>query len=108
MEATSRTSTLAIVSLIFGILGWTALPVIGSLIAILTGHMARKEIRESYGSIQGDGLAVAGLVLGWVAILLGLVSLILLALLFVGFPLLVLMLIFGFFCWLAFSILLFA
>lgn len=63
-----QTSGLAITSLVSGILGWTLLPLIGSLVAILTGHMARGEIRRSNGQLDGDGLAVAGLVLGWISI----------------------------------------
>ena len=76
METTSKTSTLAVVSLVFGLLGWTALPVIGSLIAIVTGHMARTEIQQSFDSIQGDGLAVAGLVLGWIPIIMLLLAIV--------------------------------
>lgn len=63
-----QTSGLAITSLVCGILGWTLLPLVGSLVAILTGHMARGEIRRSGGQLDGDGLAVAGLVLGWISI----------------------------------------
>lgn len=61
------TSTLATVSLIFGILTWLVLPVAGAIVAIICGHMARKEIRQSPDpTIDGDGLAIAGLVLGYV------------------------------------------
>jgi hypothetical protein len=63
-----RTSTLAIVSLVSGILGWSLVPWIGSLVAIITGHMARAEIRRESDTVEGDGLAIAGLVLGWGAI----------------------------------------
>lgn len=60
-----KTSTLAIVSLIAGICGWSVLPFLGTVAAIITGHMARGEIRRSHGSLDGDGMAIAGLVLGW-------------------------------------------
>lgn len=56
-------STLAIISLVSGLLGWTVLPFIGSIVAIITGHLARSEIRRE--ALDGDGLAVAGLVLGY-------------------------------------------
>jgi hypothetical protein len=59
------TSTTAVVSLIFGILSWVLLPVIGAIVAVVCGHLARAEIRKSGGALDGDGLAVAGLVLGW-------------------------------------------
>ena len=84
METTSKTSTLAVVSLVFGLLGWTALPIIGSLIAIVTGHMARTEIQQSFDSIQGDGLAVAGLVLGWVPIIIAILAFMVSAFLLLG------------------------
>ncbi len=63
-----QTSALAIVSLVFGLLGWSLLPLIGSVVAIVTGHMARSEIRREPERFEGDGLAVAGLVLGYLAI----------------------------------------
>lgn len=69
-----RTSTLAIVSLVAGILGWTLAPWIGSLVAIITGHMARSEIRRDPDNVEGDGLAIAGLILGWAMIIISLLS----------------------------------
>ena len=69
-QPASQTSTLAVVSLVTGILGWLILPLIGSLIAIITGHMAKSKIRESMGQLTGDGLATAGLVLGYLQIVL--------------------------------------
>jgi hypothetical protein len=64
-------STMAIVSLVSGILGWSLLPLLGSIVAIVTGHMAKKEIKNSTGQLGGDGLATAGLVLGYSAVVLG-------------------------------------
>ncbi len=65
----TETNSLAIVSLIFGILGWSLLPGIGGLVAIVTGHLARGEIRRSKERPQGgDGMAVAGLILGYLAL----------------------------------------
>ena len=58
----------ATVSLIFGILAWVLLPVIGAIIAIIAGHMARREISASNGQLGGSGMATAGLILGYVHI----------------------------------------
>ena len=66
------TSTLSITSLMMGILGWIFLPVVGGIIAIISGHLAKKEIRRSEGLLGGDGLATAGLVLGYANLTLGL------------------------------------
>lgn len=61
----ARTNNLALVSLIAGIVGWTAAPLIGSIVAIITGHVARKQIRTSLGMEEGSGLALGGLILGY-------------------------------------------
>jgi hypothetical protein len=65
------TSNLALASLILGILGWTIIPTIGSIAAIITGHMAKNEIKSSMGALGGDGMATAGLVLGYANIAIG-------------------------------------
>ncbi len=60
------TNSTAIFSLVFGIICWFALPFIGAVIAVICGHIARGEIRRlPPGSVDGDGMAVAGLVLGY-------------------------------------------
>ncbi|MEO6799216.1 MAG: DUF4190 domain-containing protein [Rhodanobacter sp.] len=61
------TSTLAVVSMVFGILGWCVLPFVGAIVAIICGHLARSEIRNSHPDrrAEGDGMAIAGLVLGY-------------------------------------------
>ncbi len=79
-----RTSSLAIVSLVAGLLGWTLAPWLGSIIAIITGHMARAEIRRDPSSVEGDGLAIAGLVLGWAMILLSVFTVLAIVLFFGG------------------------
>ena len=61
-------STLAIASLILGILGWTFLPIVAAVIAVITGHLAKNEIKKSAGRLAGTGMATAGLVLGYSAL----------------------------------------
>ena len=81
-------STLAIVSLVFGILAWCVLPFVGAVVAIICGHMARADIRRASveAPIEGDGLAIGGLVLGYVQLAFGvLAALAFIALLFWGF-----------------------
>ena len=60
-------STLAIVSLIAGLLGFT-IPIIGAAVALWAGYTARKETRSIPPTASGDGLATAGIVLGWLQI----------------------------------------
>ena len=64
-------SSMAIVSLVAGILGLTFFPLIGSLVAIITGIMGRREVQESQGTLAGEGMATAGLVMGVIGISLG-------------------------------------
>lgn len=59
-------STLATVSLVSGILGFTFVPVIGAIVALVTGYMARKETRSIPPSASGDGMATAGIIMGWI------------------------------------------
>ncbi len=68
----NTTSSLAIVSLVFGVLAWVMLPFVGALVAVICGHLARGEIRRAPVDqrLEGDGMAVAGLVLGYVQLTL--------------------------------------
>jgi hypothetical protein len=60
-------STLAIVSLISAILGFTPIfPVVGGIVALITGYMAHSETRSSPPKASGDGMAAAGIVMGWI------------------------------------------
>jgi hypothetical protein len=77
------TNSLAIVSLVAGIAGYVIPhPFIAGLIAIITGHMARGQIRRT--GEGGRGLATVGLVLGYVHLALSFALVILILLLIVG------------------------
>jgi len=69
------TSSFAVTSLVCGILGWTLFPFIGSILAIIFGHMARAEIRREPDK-DGDGMAVAGLLLGYLSFLIAVVAIV--------------------------------
>lgn len=72
MNQPAQNSGTAIASLIFGIASWFVLPIIGAIVAVICGHVARSEIRRMPpGMIQGDGMALAGLILGYVQLALG-------------------------------------
>ena len=62
-----RTNSLAVAALVCGVaefftVGLTAIP------AVVLGHMARSQIRRT--GEHGSGLALAGLILGWLAIVM--------------------------------------
>lgn len=60
------TSGLAIASMISGIAGFVMFPVIGSILAVVFGHVARREILQT--GRPGNGMALAGLILGYIGI----------------------------------------
>lgn len=73
--ATPKTSSLAIWSLVLGILGFFSLG-LTSIPAVICGHLARGRIKRSAGARTGGGLAIAGLATGYSGfILLGIATL---------------------------------
>ena len=63
-QATS-TNGLAIASMVLGIL-W--LYWIGSILALVFGYVAKGQIARSAGRQTGRGMAIAGIVLGWIGV----------------------------------------
>ena len=61
----NKTSGKAITSLILSLLWLYGL---GSLLAIIFGHIARAEIKNSNGKLTGSGLALAGLIIGYISL----------------------------------------
>jgi len=62
-----QTSGKALASMILGI-GVFLLGFFSGVPAIIFGHMAKSEIRRSGGRLQGDGMALAGLILGYLSV----------------------------------------
>ncbi|MGL4399461.1 MAG: DUF4190 domain-containing protein [Luteolibacter sp.] len=68
-EPGPRTSKLAVWSLILGVLGIISLG-IASIAAIICGHLSQGKIRKSRGELAGKGIAKAGLILGYLGLIL--------------------------------------
>jgi len=79
-----KTSSEAIISLISAILGWLGFFGLGGIVAVIFGHIAKNQIRKSAGRIGGDGLATAGLVLGYANIAVSLIGFCLIMLIVFG------------------------
>jgi hypothetical protein len=62
------TSGMAIASLVIGIASFLVLPLVGHILALVFGYMARNEIKASNGRVAGDGYATAGIILGYIGI----------------------------------------
>jgi hypothetical protein len=69
----ARTNGLAIASLACGI-GQFAFGPVATIPAIVLGHMARRQIKRT--GEQGAGLALAGLILGWAAVALAIIAIV--------------------------------
>ena len=71
-----KTNGMAVASLVLGLL-WVCS--VGSILAVIFGYMALKQIDRSEGREGGRGLAITGIVLGWIGVALLVLYLILLA-----------------------------
>ena len=67
-------SSLAISSLILGVLSFVCFSILTAVPAVICGHMALNQIRRGEVAESNRGLAIAGLVLGYINILLVLLS----------------------------------
>jgi hypothetical protein len=66
-----RIAPIAIWSLVLGILSFNCGLLFTSIPAVICGHIAWSKIRKSRGALRGKGIAIAGLILGYIAIPLG-------------------------------------
>jgi hypothetical protein len=64
----SQTCTLAVWSLILGLLAFVSLG-ITAIPAVISGHVARRNIKRSAGSLTGGGFAIAGLITGYLSVI---------------------------------------
>ncbi len=72
--APPKTNTLAIVSLIASIAGVVIVYFIGSIVGIITGHMSLSQLKTS--NEGGRGLALAGVIVGYVGLALSILGVI--------------------------------
>lgn len=66
-----RTDSLAVWSLVLGILSFLCcIPFVPAILAIVFGSRSKANIRASGGTLTGDGLAQAGVILGCIGLAL--------------------------------------
>ena len=78
-SAQPKNSALAIASLVLGILSLTCLWLLSAVPAVICGHLAYSRIKRSDGALEGTGLALAGLITGYISIAISLIMIPLLA-----------------------------
>lgn len=64
----AKTSSAAIWSLVLGILSLLCFGFLTGIPAVICGHTSRSNIRNSAGALTGGGMALAGLILGYIGI----------------------------------------
>ena len=74
--AAPKTNVLAIVSLVAALVGVFIIPFIGSVVAVITGHMSLSQIKRT--GENGRGMGLAGTIVGWVGIGLSIIGFIIL------------------------------
>ena len=70
---TTRKKGLAIVSLVCGVIGGYPWASTVSIVAVMCGHVALCKIRKDPNTYAGKGLAITGLVLGYLGLVLAIV-----------------------------------
>jgi Domain of unknown function (DUF4190) len=61
----ASTSTWAIASLAASIVSWLLVPFVLAVVGVICGHIALNEINRSQGRLEGRGMALAGLIIGY-------------------------------------------
>ena len=62
--ASAKTDPLSIWSLVLGILSWVCFSILAGIPAIICGHLSLRRLKKN-ALLQGKGMAIAGLVLGY-------------------------------------------
>ena len=75
LPAQRKTPGLAIWSLVLGILGLTCFWILTAIPAVICGHVAYGRIRRSAGALTGEGLALGGIITGYIGIALSILVL---------------------------------
>lgn len=88
MAGLAQQSNNALLSMILGIIslfmfvlllcvGIAPAASIAAIPALILGNMARREIRAANGRLTGDGMALAGIIMGWITIVLSILAIVL-------------------------------
>lgn len=72
---TAPTNGLAVASMVSSIAGFVVCG-IGFIAGVVLGYIAKNQIDQSGGTQQGRGMAVAGIIIGWIGIGLGVLVLV--------------------------------
>ena len=77
---------MAVVSFILGLTSNFMIPVLGAIGAVVTGHLAKQEMKAKPYTFSGEGFATAGLILGYAHLALTLITIIFVIIALALFP----------------------
>src|SRR2546421_11803544 len=66
--AAPRMAPMAFVSVVLAVLSFLCVPIFPVIPAIVCGHLAWSKISKSGGALQGKGVAVVGVIVGYLAV----------------------------------------
>jgi hypothetical protein len=61
-----QTAGVAVASLVMAILGFVLLGPLGAIPAVICGHIAKSKIKQNPETLTGEGMALAGLIMGYI------------------------------------------
>ena len=74
LQPVARIAPIAIWSLVLAILSFTCGWLLTAIPAVICGHIAWSKIRKSGGTLGGKNIAIAGLILGYIGLAIGLMG----------------------------------
>ena len=80
------TNGMAIASLVCSIANFFMVPLVGGLLAVIFGHVARGQIRNANGTQTGATLALIGLIVGYIGLALDVAVIVLIIVLIIANP----------------------
>lgn len=83
-QGAPQTESMAIVSLVLGILSLTVFHFLAGIPAIIVGRSARAKIRAYPQQLTGEGMATAGIVMGWISVVIICVVIVLIGIFFIA------------------------
>ena len=63
-----QTNGAAVASLILSVVSWFAISILGSIPAVICGHIGLSTVKNNSQTVGGKGMAIAGLIIGYLNI----------------------------------------
>lgn len=78
----STLSAKAVLAFVFAFVGLFTCPLLGAILGVMLGNQAQTEIDQSGGAQTGRPLATAGVIIGWISVVVFLIAVVMTAIIF--------------------------